>query len=258
MEDLKITRPDAALTFELSNEKFNPTGSLKSNVAGVSGAFTIKNIFSASECHQLVDHVFSGIQDDAQPVLWRKWAESPEEEAKKLGIRIIQKSETFAEALFNRIKQHLPETIQHSNEIWHLAGLSERIRFIRYDSGQNFPPHTDGPYVKSNTLESQLTCLVYLDKGGGILSLGADFRGGELFFLTQERKGDPNSLKKVAKVAPEPGLCVVFPHRTLHEGNTLLSGHKYVIRTDVMYSISQRNNNTNDETHLFAEEKDQH
>lgn len=33
----------------------------------------------------------------------------------------------------------------------------------------------------------------------------------------------------------EPGMCIVFNHFRLHEGAALLSGAKYIMRTDVLY-----------------------
>jgi hypothetical protein len=36
-------------------------------------------------------------------------------------------------------------------------------------------------------------------------------------------------------VQPKEGTALVFVHRIWHEGAVVESGHKYVLRTDVMY-----------------------
>ena len=39
--------------------------------------------------------------------------------------------------------------------VWRKLGLSERLKFVKYDATQNFPSHYDGAYVKSERLRSQ-------------------------------------------------------------------------------------------------------
>lgn len=81
---------------------------------------------------------------------------------------------------------------------------------------------------------SFLTILFYLDQAGTSIFSGNDFRGGALNFLEKAPPGQ--TPKKLHSVLPATGLCVVFPHITLHEGESLKSGHKYLIRCDVLYN----------------------
>jgi hypothetical protein len=37
-------------------------------------------------------------------------------------------------------------------------------------------------------------------------------------------------------VKPECGMALMFAHRQLHEGTSVVQGRKYVLRTDVMYA----------------------
>jgi hypothetical protein len=37
------------------------------------------------------------------------------------------------------------------------------------------------------------------------------------------------------RVTPETGLGLLFDHYLLHEGTAVISGRKYVLRSDVMY-----------------------
>ena len=91
--------------------------------------------------------------------------------------------------------------------------MNERLRFYRYGPGQRFAPHTDGCVRRANGEESLLTFMIYLN---------GDVQGGETHFEN-------------ASITPRPGLALVFDHYLLHEGGLVLAGHKYVLRSDVMY-----------------------
>lgn len=115
-----------------------------------------------------------------------------------------------------------------SAELWEMAkpfvddwcadspvGLNERLRFYRYGPGQEFKPHFDGGYQRLNGDRSEFTFLIYLND---------DFVGGETKFF------DPDLLVK-----PKTGNLLVFYHHQAHSGEPVLSGVKYVLRSDVMY-----------------------
>ena len=85
-----------------------------------------------------------------------------------------------------------------------------------------------GLLIVSNLLSataSNLTVLLYLSGG---------FEGGatEFNFLLSGRFDDNDP---VVSVVPEAGMALVFAHRILHRGAPVVSGRKYVLRTDVMY-----------------------
>lgn len=95
-------------------------------------------------------------------------------------------------------------------------GLNERLRFYRYDVGQHFSPHYDGAYVRPcGTEHSRYTVLVYLNDG---------FGGGETILHEHD-----------LEVVPVVGMGLFFLHDQLHEGASVVSGRKYVLRTDLMY-----------------------
>jgi len=100
---------------------------------------------------------------------------------------------------------------------WEAVGLNERFRFYRYDVGQRFARHTDGCFERDNGERSHFTFMVYLNDG---------FAGGATAF----HQSRPSLL-----VTPERGKALVFYHRQLHEGMPVVTGRKYVLRTDVMY-----------------------
>ena len=132
-----------------------------------------------------------------------------------------------------------------------VLNCNERLRFLKYDDGEYFKPHYDGAYTRSNGETSHLTVLLYLND---------TFTGGETtllnseFFGTKDDEWQPIFKDKWEKRAKQDGKCVtlgkknhiavkprkgsvlLFQHDVFHEGSKLISGTKYLIRTDVMYS----------------------
>ncbi|MDB5341566.1 MAG: hypothetical protein JWN70_7185 [Planctomycetaceae bacterium] len=118
----------------------------------------------------------------------------------------------LADRLFDRAKPYLVPTRSSRQPI----GFNERFRFYRYEPGQRFAPHFDGPFDRGNGERSMFSFLIYLNE---------DFEGGETrFFEPQE-----------IAIKPQTGQALAFYHQQLHEGAVLLRGVKYVLRTDVMY-----------------------
>lgn len=119
----------------------------------------------------------------------------------------------LAGKLWNRILEFVPEM-----ERWKACGLNERFRYYRYEPGQSFRWHRDGYFERSNGERSRLTFMVYLND---------DFEGGDTKF-------------EQIVVQPEKGMALGFTHHLWHEGAEVLSGQKYVLRTDVMYVMSEK------------------
>jgi prolyl 4-hydroxylase len=130
--------------------------------------------------------------------------------------RLIVDDAPLAHEWWQRASAFLPQRIDE----WRAVGLNERFRFYRYEPGQKFAPHFDGCFSRDNGERSQLTFMAYLD---------ADFSGGETKFYGEDRE-----LR--VTVRPECGMALVFVHAQLHEGAPVVSGRKYVLRTDVMYA----------------------
>lgn len=136
--------------------------------------------------------------------------------------RVIYDDIQLAETLFSRLKHLLPEQFNG----WTLSGLNERFRFYRYENGETFRPHYDGIYEVNDWHSSQLTLLIYLSE---------DFTGGETIFYRDSGMLKPCKETQIANIQPKLGQILVFEHQQLHEGAPVLSGQKYVLRTDVMY-----------------------
>jgi len=126
----------------------------------------------------------------------------------------MTKDKVFEEAKINmRGRQVMSKGIRN-NENYKVSGFNEMFRIYKYSPGQQFKMHHDGSYIKNENEKSFYTFLIYLNN---------DFEGGETEF------------EHLFTVAPKKGSALVFYHPLRHEGKTLISGQKYVLRTDVMY-----------------------
>eukprot|EP00026_Physarum_polycephalum_P021671 Phypoly_transcript_25068.p1 GENE.Phypoly_transcript_25068~~Phypoly_transcript_25068.p1 ORF type:complete len:176 (+),score=13.36 Phypoly_transcript_25068:44-529(+) len=132
--------------------------------------------------------------------------------------RCIIDDEALAEKFYQKIKSHVPVQYMGCQAV----GLNERLRFLRYDPGNDFKPHQDGMYYRQSGPKmgerSYITVQIYLNEG---------FEGGATTFFDEENTAIP--------VVPKIGSVLVFQHDLYHEGSLLVSGRKYAIRTDVMY-----------------------
>ena len=102
--------------------------------------------------------------------------------------------QTLLQKLFGRLRAHLPQVWQRHT----LAGVNERLRFLRYDKGQSFPAHSDGSYERADGSEvSFITVQLYLN---------GDFEGGETSFLA-----DSHSFWEDEDDAEPVTICTVKP-----------------------------------------------
>jgi prolyl 4-hydroxylase len=125
--------------------------------------------------------------------------------------RVIFDDPRLAAALFDLMAPQLPSVVDE----WRLVGLNERLRGYRYRPGMYFALHGDGAFVRHDFERSLFTVILYLNH---------DFDGGATQFE------DP-----AATVIPRAGHVLCFWHPLPHEGCTVTSGTKYVLRTDAMY-----------------------
>merc|ERR1712113_1147182 len=80
----------------------------------------------------------------------------------------------------------------------------------------------------SDTHRSIKTFMIYLND---------EFEGGHTRFYSEDQcryhTGLPENL--LYALRPEKGSCLIFNHRIVHDGEELLQGLKYILRTEVMY-----------------------
>ena len=137
--------------------------------------------------------------------------------------RIVIDDAELADALFSRFQDKLPQQISVNGESWTLTGLNSRFRGCRYSGGQRFVRHRDGSFSEPDGSRSFLTLMLYLNDHD-------EFRGGHTRFYS-----DRWSETAVRSVPPVAGTGIVFEHALWHDGESVDSGVKYVLRTDVMF-----------------------
>lgn len=100
-------------------------------------------------------------------------------------------------------------------------GCNPNVKVYRYDTGMWFGRHVDVSDAMSESAQTEITVLVYLSK----------CKGGATKFY-------PPGSKEGISFHPEVGSILLHVHgdRCLdHEGEKVLKGIKYVLRTDVVY-----------------------
>lgn len=115
----------------------------------------------------------------------------------------------MASKIWERLTHQALPKIEHNTP----AGLPKDLRFYKYDVGERFKMHKDGPWTEDG-LSSRLSCLIYLNE---------NFSGGATVF-------------KDFVVRAKTGSALLFIHNTWHEGELVSAGTKYVLRTDVLYA----------------------
>jgi hypothetical protein len=189
----------------------------KTFIEGRDDVFTVRGALTPDECAEYVARSEAAGYGDA-PI--NTFAGPVVNKRMRSNDRVMVDDPATAAALWERLRPLVPG--RHGS--WVAAGLNERLRYYRYDPGQEFDWHFDGHFERSPDEHSALTVLLYLSGG---------FAGGatEFNFLAAGRMQDNPTIT----VVPEAGMALVFAHRILHRGAPVVSGRKYVLRTDVMY-----------------------
>ena len=133
--------------------------------------------------------------------------------------RVILWDDGIADRLWQRLQEHVPGSVDGTAAV----GLSEKLRFYKYTPGQSFAKHVDDPTVLDGQ-QSRFSVLVYLNEG---------FAGGH----TRLCVFDDRFVERAIDVQPSTGAAFVFDHKLLHAGMPVTDGVKYVLRTDVLYSV---------------------
>lgn len=171
---------------------------------------TVANFLSPEECEAVIRQTLAEGYADAPITAFRGFAMRPDI---RNNTRVMKDDTELAARLWERMKGFVP--VHHPDiGTWRAQGLNERFRYYRYTGGQYFKWHGDGPFIRSAEERSVFTAMVYLND---------DFEGG----TTDFRFG--------LSVTPRRGMLLLFEHSLVHQGAPVLSGCKYVLRTDVMF-----------------------
>jgi hypothetical protein len=213
-----------------------PDAVVKHVVPFAPGAFVLENVFSSTECRQLLAAASQlGFRPDHPITL-----DQP------TGIDSCEwlVDRSITDVLNERVKPHLPPHFMSGHtqmKELELYSINPRWRFFRYEQNAVYRPHMDGSWPesrinkegeyefdKSGEVTSYLTFLIYLND---------DFTGGETRFYSPAATGTGLTARGVV---PREGAVLVFPQANtsalIHEGSAVEGGAaKYVVRTDVLY-----------------------
>lgn len=132
-------------------------------------------------------------------------------------LRCIIDDPLFASVLEQRIQHLIP--LEYRGKTYH--SINPRFRFLKYnDTSHHFTPHQDGAY-STDKIFSMITILIYLndDYIGARTSINKDFK------------------TIIGEIEPKVGLVYMMDQDIFHSVPNLISGTKYVIRTELMYLI---------------------
>lgn len=185
----------------------------------------IDHFFSASECASLLKQAEShGFGTTHYPKQYRG------------NLRLLTTDFSLCGAVWQRLQPLVPATVRLDGQIWDACGLNEVWRLAKYYPGDRFGKHCDSCFDRppsqcsAGAEMSMLTVNIYMNGG---------FEGGKTrFYGLNDEVADPSFA-----VQPDTGVCLLFRQPPgqgyYHDGEELLSGVKYLFRSDVMYR--QRN-----------------
>jgi hypothetical protein len=117
-----------------------------------------------------------------------------------------------------------------------MHSLNPLFRLCKYDTGGHFSAHFDHDYVIDPLrLRSMKTVMIYLND---------DYEGGRTRFLndhdllfdeTTQKFTSPLD-KVICGWKAKRGDCIVFDHHLLHDSEDILSGNKYIMRTEMIFN----------------------
>lgn len=223
-----------------ANEKENVIGldeDLKPKIKridldNVPGAFQLLDVFTTQECNSFIKETENlGYLEDAAVSLPRSVRHND-------NITWVVDDLTH-DVIWNRCKDFMYDNTDTYLGKKPLA-LNKRFRFYKYAEGDFFKLHTDGSWPGSRVVNKELITNFYDDRYSQmtfLIFLSDDFEGGETQFLVKSKDKE-----ELVNIRTPKGGVLCFPHglhplHCLHSSNTITSGIKYIIRTDVLFEI---------------------
>ena len=228
-----------------ANRRGNPAGLAarppkkvtRIDIPEVPGAFQLLDVLGGDECERLVEIAEArGFLGDA---------------AVSLG-RDIRHNDSFTwvvdDATCERIWQRCAESIGPLDG--HAAlGINARFRFYRYRAGDYFGPHTDGSWPGSRVVDGELVANAWPDRWSQLtllLFLSEGYVGGATrFHVGATAPGRPaghGEAGTTVDLRTPLGAALCFPHGShpqhcVHSSEPIVSGTKYIIRSDVLFAL---------------------
>ncbi|ORY07592.1 hypothetical protein K493DRAFT_310135 [Basidiobolus meristosporus CBS 931.73] len=199
--------------------------SLKLEELMSSQIYVIDHFFTEKECREII--AFSEETLKFEPAV--KGLIPKKGEAFRDNDRFSIKDASFAQYLWDSGIKELCQSWTVGAKT--AVGLNDNIRLYKYHPGQKFDPHYDDSVKDTQGRSSEFTLLIYLNGGGDDSAF--PLRGGETVFYSMKAKEPPLSYK------PVRGSALLHRHGAkclLHEAKEVISGVKYVLRSDLMYN----------------------
>ncbi|TFY59464.1 hypothetical protein EVJ58_g5757 [Rhodofomes roseus] len=157
-------------------------------------------------------------------------------EAVRVNYRLSVTSTEMAEQLYSLLSPHLPpfpypaSLKRDGAEARVVHSFNSNIRMYKYTPGQHFGCHYDDSVRDPQTgAKSEWTLLVYLT------GIEDGVKGGETIFYTGQ-KGKRGTEVITAPLTRGTALLHRHGHECLlHEGSPVISGTKYLLRSDLMF-----------------------
>ena len=243
---------------QLPSQLFNAAASSSTSYSFVNSevlgqrAIVIHNFCSPEECDAVVDYMQSIDRPPAEEgeVVMTSAGSKVEYRNHK---RALAQSEEVAEILLKRVHPILAsidQAVVHCREdnckgfiqdgigmrgAWAVHSINPMFRLAKYDPLGHLGPHCDGDRIVDPIDHRSLkTFMVYLndDYEGGATSFSHDHD----LYIDPVRGiwcSPPEAIH--SRLKAQKGDCLIFDHKILHEGQQVLSGHKYIIRSEIMY-----------------------
>lgn len=197
-------------------------------VAGVAGAFQLLGVLGAAECARLreVSETVGYLEDAAVSL--------PREIRHNDSFTWVV-DDTTCDLIWRRCVDLVSDDSEY-NAGKNPLGLNARFRFYRYREGDYFAPHTDGSWPGSRVVGGELVDNAWPDRWSQysfLLFLSDGYEGGATRFHVGSRTVD---------VRTPLGAALCFPHGThplhcVHSSTPVTRGAKYIIRTDILFSL---------------------
>jgi predicted 2-oxoglutarate/Fe(II)-dependent dioxygenase YbiX len=199
------------------------------NIEEVPSAYHLHNLLSIDECQKFIN-ISEKLGYQQKPELY---------ESRSHLIWVVDNA--TERIIWNRCKDSL-ENIKFLFENRKPLGLNAKFRFYRYNEGELLKFHKDSASSGKRVINRHLIANAYPDRYSEmtlILFLNEDYCGGSTRFLV-EQDYSKNSLKVDIDTPAGSALC--FPHGShplhwFYSFEPILSGTKYIIRTDVLFAL---------------------
>ena len=206
----------------------------------VPGAFHLKHVFTPEECRHMLEFTERlGFHEDAAISLSR--------DVRHNQNVVWVADDHSCDLIWRRIAPALNRMLPGFPDLRAIT-INGRFRFYRYDEGDFFKFHGDGNWPGSRVRDGKLVHDAYagnISLMSVLVALNSDFTGGATRFRVNA--DDPfspvqrhNRVNEV-DVYTDAGDILCFPHgyhpqHWMHSGEPILSGHKYILRTDLLFS----------------------